>query len=590
MASLGSRLLAAFLLLAASGLSARAQDALHGERPLPGERWIPSSSIGYVELTDPARLVAAVRAIVDEPLVRENPQLRQGLEQRPARDLLRAIEAVQSEMGLAWDEILLQSFARVQAGFDPITRQAWFIIEPRDEARLRELYDSLKKLVEAEATRRGESSPVKSYDLGGLEAYQLGEDLHYVWLQGRLVVANRRDALRAVQRLAKNADAPSLGASEAFAQARDLAGPDPTAWGYVRWDLVRALPPVAEALERQSDNIVTELAIGGLQEALQEAPILVLSAEIEAGRLVVHASAPVEYSKLAAARPWFFPSEPSEGAPAALPIPGSLGSIAWSRQISEAYVRRDELFDEKANAELAQADSGISLFLSGRDVEQEILGQMGRGLQLVFLPNPLPEDRPAPAVRVPAGAVIIDLKPGATLSEDLVIGFQKFVGLGNIVGGQNGRPQLLLTNGRHRDVELYLTRYRFPELKNSSESPPIEANFGPSCAAVGDRFVIASTEAALKTVIDALQSPGAAAPTSDNFRIDLRPDQLALALAPNRDLLLAQNRLTDGGTTEEAAARIAAIETLLKRGKSLVVHLETKPDRLGLEAVLEFAP
>src|SRR5688572_31470357 len=139
-------------------------------------------------------------------------------------------------------------------------------------------------------------------------------------------------------------------------------------------------------------------------------------------------------------------------------------------------------------------------------------------MQVVVAPQTFDGKGPTPAIRLPAEALIGELRNAEEFYPQLLAAYQTFIGAINLGNAQNGQPRMLLGAEIHNGVEISTATF-LPDPGGPSENAPLQFNFSPSFARAGNHFILGSTVGIVRSCIDALAAPGAAAPTADNFRL-----------------------------------------------------------------------
>jgi len=253
------------------------------------------------------------------------------------------------------------------------------------------------------------------------------------------------------------------------------------------------------------------------------------------------------------------------------------------------WLRAGDLFDEKTNDQLAQADGTLSTLFSGKGFGEDILGALEPQLQLVASRQSFSEDRPTPAIQLPAFALKATMKDPATTAQDMRRIFQSLVGFANVVGAQNGQPQLEFDFQDLADGKL-VAAYFVPEFgQERNRQAVINYNFAPTLATSSDNLVLATSPTLAKQLVET------AAATGDgevvvNTSIELAAREIALALSDNQEHLIAQNMLKEGHSREEAELQVKTLLGILELMQSLNAELTTTSDALSLSIRLTLSP
>ncbi len=215
-----------------------------------------------------------------------------------------------------------------------------------------------------------------------------------------------------------------------------------------------------------------------------------------------------------------------------------------------------------------------------------MLGELAPQLQFVVARQEFSPEQPIPALKLPAMALVLRMKHPEEFSTQLLIAYQKVVGLTNVVGGQKGQPQLLLATEEYHGAMISKATY-LREGKEESDQAKVNYNFSPSCVRVGDAFVYGSTVGITRQMVDLLAQTNAAAATSANASLSVIGAPLAAILTDNRELMIAQNMLSEGRTREEAELAIDTLLKLARLAEKAQLKLAAEPEMLALEASVD---
>ncbi|MBI3461703.1 MAG: DUF3352 domain-containing protein [Planctomycetes bacterium] len=525
---------------------------------------IPDSAVLYAEVSKPGELLerALDPALVD--LFRDVDDVRKYLASDDYRKLRGVITLVETRLGVKWQAVLADLIGGgVYVGAAPQHEAVLLIVRSRDAALAGKLNQALVELVQLDAANRGKESQVRSRSYRDVEIWSFGKREHHALAGDLLLVSNRAEAVEAAIDRLQNPELSSLADLPEYQQAHSRVAADQSGWAMARLAPIRAVPKIEKALSAKSNNPLAELLLAGPIEAFRNASFALASVEVGSDHFRFKAEAPLERSAVAETRSWYF-SPPSEAAaPAPLRLPDTIATVTAYRDVSGMWQRRDELFDEITAARLGKADTDLGLFFAGREFESEVLGELAPRWQMLVARQEFAADRPVPAIRLPAFAVVLELKDPQEFGTTALVAYQKLVGIYNIAGGQQGKPPLLLTTHSHRGVTV--SEAVFPPISDEPrENAAFHHNFNPSCAQAGNWFIIGSTSGIVRQAIDALQEGAAASPLADNARIELDAEQIADALFANRELLISQNMLEEGHDRAEAEKQIDLVLKLVR--------------------------
>ncbi len=541
---------------------------------------LPDSAIAYWELSEPDALW---KLLLDSPLsrwVQSTPQVQAALEEPAARQLQAAVQRVEHALGMPWQQALRDATGGgVFISLEALGGRVTAVVRSRDAALLARLDEAVRGVLQG-APAHLDPRPSR---YAGTTIWSLGNQLHYAVAGELLLASNHESALRTALDRHAGIIRRSLADSPRFDQARQLAGAQPSAWGYLQLDLLRPLPGVGRALDVPSNNPALEFLGGGVLDALRRAPLAAFALHRHEEQWKFRVLLPHDVQQTDPRRKWYFATEPQRSAYAPLRPEGTILSLSLHRDLAALWTVRDAVFDEAVAAQLVQADTALGLFFSGRDFTTQVLGQLGPRWQLVVARRSFADDAPRPTLRLPAFALVLEVDPQHGLPDELLAAYQKSVGLGSLVGGMQGYPALLMSTESYRDVTLWKSRYLVPP-EMPPHNAPVVYNFSPSCAIVGDRFVAASTPELARSIIDQLHTPDARQTTPHNLAIELNPAELASTLADNRAALVAQTLLQEGTSPAQAEAQVDLLLELLRRAPPAHLRLTHEGTALVLEA------
>ncbi|HVX59568.1 MAG TPA: DUF3352 domain-containing protein [Pirellulales bacterium] len=548
-------------------------------------RLLPGSTAAYVEITRPEALIDPLLAPQTVELLAGIDAYQMYLQSKQYGELQGVVGLLETKLGVDWQAGLRDLVGGgVHLAFDPADKAAVFIVRSRKPELLKQLHESLIELIESDAETKSKPSPVKSKEYKGVTGWQFGPGEVHVLLDDLLVVSNKQEALKAVIDRYGDASAQGLAAATAFKQAHGKKPAEALGWAWVSLEVARQAPNVQKALDGPSDNPLIELLIGGVLDAMKRAPFATAGLSLEGGKLRLRAELPRDPAKTAAMRAWYFSGEGEQQAPLAVRPPQTIAAFGLFRDLAGLWLARDELFNEKVTAGFAQADTQLGLFFSGRDFGPEVLGELAPQLQFVVARQEFSSEQPIPALKLPAMALVLRMKHPEEFSTQLLIAYQKVVGLANVVGGQKGQPQLLLATEEYHGATISKATY----LREGKEEPgqaKVNYNFSPSCVRVGDAFVYGSTVGITRQMVDLLAQTNAA--TSANASLSVIGAPLAAVLSDNRELMIAQNMLSEGHTREEAEMTIDTLLKLARLAEKAELKLAAESETLALEASVD---
>ena len=546
---------------------------------------MPASTIAFAEIRSPK---AMIDLILEHPLreqVESLPEVKAILSGPQFEQVKLPLGLFEAQFGMHWDEAIAAiTHGGVYAAFDRET-QGFVVLAHADKLQtlvnLRKFIFQLVPGASADDTpgnpiRQRRYEGVKTYDLGGSTIAALGNTL---------LVTNKRALAKRVIDLHVGNSEECLAKNPRFAKAIKQRQADAAAWGYLDITAMRDMEQFAEMKAGRTDNVAAEFLLGGLLSNLQHTPYLVLGLEAKPQQMAISLSAPHDASWPGEAREYYFGPAGAGVAPNALELENTLFTAVAYRDISQMWLRSGDLMTEKANDDLAQADTQLTTFFSGKDFGEDILGSLKPQVQLVAVRQSFEDVLPRPAIKLPAFALVFRMKDAKTTKREFRRVFQSFIGFLNVVGAMEGNPQFDLDMEQHGEAQLVTATYVPEQGEASSTTAKINFNFSPAVAFQGDMFVLSSTTE-LARQITSLPNLKAATASGVNAEVRLHADTLQQVLADNRAQLVAQNMLEEGNTKAEAEAAIELLLRMVTLFRDSSLKLETAEGRLDLQLEL----
>jgi hypothetical protein len=339
---------------------------------------------------------------------------------------------------------------------------------------------------------------------------------------------------------------------------------------------------VRQALTKKSDNPVGELLAGGIIAAIPDAPYVTATLDLDSSRLALTTTLPCQPREAARRREFYLGSEATGQAPPLLTAQRRLFALSTYRDFASLWRHAPDLFDDGINAKLAEAESGLTTLFAGRNFREDILGNLHPGLQLVVTRQEFPPEGITPAIKLPAGALVVRMKSPQETARIFKITFQSVVGFLNVAGGMNGLDPLDLNSEKVGGALIVSGEYLPPKDAAKRSEAPLHYNASPTAGFVGDRFILSSSKALALELAEQLQRDTPPVPgVNTNLVLDATVGQAALA--DNRGPLIAQNMLQKGHDR-------AAAEQEIDRALALLKNLERSSAKLNVkEASLELA-
>ncbi|QDU37532.1 hypothetical protein Mal4_18460 [Maioricimonas rarisocia] len=567
--------------LAAALLFVTLSPALADDRP--ATELLPDSTVLYAEMPRPAKLLGT---ILDHPL-RSKIEALDAYEEAVGTDEFAEFQTVlgviEAQIGMSWREAVEAVTENgITVAVDAESEGLAIIVDARDEESLRRVLETLMEIARSDARSKGNEDPYREKDYRGLTVYET-KNGGFAVIGRKLVICNKKELGKYILDSHLDGGVETLAASARFQEARPGPDAEPTAWGYVDIGFLRDAGAAQDLFKGRADNPVGELLLGGLLEALQDTPFATASLDIAEEGVTLAFSMPHDPAGVSEAREyWFGP----EATGTANPLPedaANLFALTTYRDLSQFWLRAGDLFDENILDGFAEADSNLTTLFSGRDFGEEILGAFSPQVQFIARRQEFGETGPRPAIRLPAFALVFEMRDPETTQGEMRRIFQSLIGFLNVVGAMNGQPQLELGMQQDNDVELVTASYLPEAGEEDADDARINFNFAPSVGFAGKRFIVSSTSGLARQLSGSGdEDDRAAAATQANTAARLDVGELRTVLGENRSHLIAQNMLENGHTREEAEAEIGALEAIAGYFDDLSLQLVTAGERIEL--------
>lgn len=544
---------------------------------------LPESVLGYVEISQPEKLIDLAVSEQFQQLLLQNDDVQNALNSPQFGQLKQIVQVVEDRLGASWHEILRKAAgAKIAVAFN--LQGAVLVVQAKDADTLNKLHGTLREMVEADAKNRGGDSPLKSQDYKGFTGWSFGaQDAHAI-AGDMLIFSNSSSGVKdAIDRYLGD-DKKSLAQSKLYVTAKASASANDLAWGVANIAPLKLLPPVLKGLSGPSDNPGVEFLAGGILEAFKSANQVAVRVRVENDQVKFITEMPFDAAKIAENRKWYFAADAGQAAAKPLRPKGVIASLSGYRDLSKLWIARDELFNEETVANLSQADTNLGLYFNG-DFGTEVLAQVSPRMRFVAARQEFEQGRPLPAIKLPAFALVIEMTEPEKFTDTLLASYQQIVGIINLTAGMQGYSKLVIDFEDRGGVAIQKSRYLVPP-NTDLDAAEINFNFSPSCARVGDFFVLASTVDICRDLVDELKKPGASEPTADNVVLEMNLAEVAGVLEQNKEAMISQNMLEEGGSRVDAEKQIALLLQVLRLSREASLRLSFAGDVMALETAV----
>jgi hypothetical protein len=437
------------------------------------------------------------------------------------------------------------------------------IVDAEDEAMLAKIHEVVLSITKAEATVRGDADRIKSETYAGATVWTLQKDEAHAILGKRLLLSNRMDTLKAVLDLRKSG-AQGLVSSPAYQAARKAAGPG-VASAFVNLAVVKRNPGVEKGLAEGRSNPLGALLFAGILESLRQSDWLALGVRIDGDRLALELVGDGKLDTKEGIASFTVPGTPEGGVLPSLDVPRRIAAISLYRDLHGFYAAKDKLFPERTSG-LIFFENMMGIFFSGRDLTEEVFAEMKPEIRFVVAEQKFDPKVGIPQVQLPAFAVVFQVRNPKEFGEVVEEAWQKAVGLVSFTSGQKGQPGLIVDRPTHGDTRYTVAYYSTSGIKDRTKLP-MQHNFRPALARVGDCVVLSSTEGLATDLIDSLKKEAAASPKAMagvHSLAEIDTTRVVPMFQANREAMVRQSMVEKGLKQEEAEAQFDALVAVVR--------------------------
>jgi hypothetical protein len=256
---------------------------------------------------------------------------------------------------------------------------------------------------------------------------------------------------------------------------------------------------------------------------------------------------------------------------------GVLFSHSFYLDLNTLYTKRDKIMSGQSAKDFDEGVKQISRVLVGTSLDK-LFAQMGPHHRLVAVQRPPTAGyKSEPQIRIPAFAYIAsmrDPKFGRSV-ETLIRG-------GVALATTSGAFTTKLVDGKHGDVAYF--GYRFPDDgKFPADTQNTRFNFTPTFAAVGDQYVVASTQEFCFELIDYLKKEDRSKLITSNMQIKGFAEGLGAYLNYSPELLLTQTILSQAVSEADAKKQVDQLLKYINKLGSIQMGTEYTKDEFHFD-------
>jgi len=554
---------------------------------------LPESTAAILQIQEPGEILYQ---FLTHPVV--NSVYDAGLYDGFIKDAQRTqIETLQNKIqdvtGLPWEDAVKQATSGgVHLAFDPASEGVLLVLRG-DEVVLNKVFDAVLSFLQPLAALSG--NPLKKGEYReGIIGYQI-QEIRFAKKAGTLIVTNSRDLGRFVlDQLIDPTTHPTFASNKNYQAATVDSKPQQhTAWFWADAKLLQRNNGIAQLEQAMRQNMLLELLAGGLVNQLAKSPYITAAIDFDHQHLKLDITAAHDAEWIPESRQYYFGPDAQGSAPSLLLPTNTIASISMFRDFSPWWLLAPDLYDDDVNEGIAQADTTLSTFFSGKDFGLDILGSLEPAAQLVVTDNQFVDAAPQPEIIFPAFAIVGTLLNSETMQAELHRIFISFVGFLNVVGAMQGNPQLDIELVDSKKDRMITTSF-IPPLAGQPIS--VQYNFSPTIVFKGDRLILSSTRLLAEQLRDGnhpaepAKRGGSKANWTTNSHLTLLGAPLATILKKNRDILITNNILESSSDREDAETQIDLLISMVQLANKLDITIKSTSKQLTLSLELQFQP
>ncbi|HIN53474.1 MAG TPA: hypothetical protein EYM79_04110 [Planctomycetes bacterium] len=554
---------------------------------------LPESTAAVLQIQEPGEIL---QQFLTHPVI--NSVYDAGLYDELIDDAQRAqIETLQNIIqditGLPWEDAIKQaSSGGVHLAFDPSSEGVLLVLRG-DEVVLDKVFDAVLSWLQPLAALSG--NPLKKGEYReGIIGYQI-QEIRFAKKAGTLVVTNSRDLGRFVlDQLIDPTTHPTFASNKNYQAATVNSKPQQhTAWLWADAKLLQQNNGLEQLEQAMRQNMLLELLAGGLVNQLAKSPYITAAIDFDHQHLKLDLTTAHDAEWIPESRQYYFGADANGSAPSLLLPTDTIASISMFRDFSPWWLLAPDLYDDGVNEGIAQADTTLSQFFSGKDFGLDILGALEPGAQLVVTDNQFADDAPQPDIIFPAFAIVGTLENSETMQAELRRIFINFAGFLNVISAMEGNPQLDIELVDSKKDRIITTSF-IPPLAGQPIS--VQYNFSPTILFKDDKLILSSTRLLAEKLRDGNQEAESAKRNSNrgnwttNTHLTLLAGPLASILRKNREILITNNMLENSSDREEAETQIDLLISMVQLTNALDITIKSTSKQLALSFELKFQP
>jgi hypothetical protein len=268
----------------------------------------------------------------------------------------------------------------------------------------------------------------------------------------------------------------------------------------------------------------------------------------------------------------WYAQHPDNGVIALPNTPGTIGGFTIHRKIGQWYRQRDKLLADHLLPGFDNFETGIGNLLPQKDFGQDVLPLIGDNFTFVAALQTYDHLGGEPGIKLPAFAGIFDLPNPKDGADTFQLFFQTLGAILNLQAGQEGRQPAVMDSEFYHDTKITWSRLLS---KPAGDRLAIAYNFQPAAAAVGRKYIVATSVQLCRDLIDHFKNPDASQWQNRNSELVIDIGGLAKLAEINEGFLRSQD-IQKGTAPDAAEKRVGLLVALLRQFDKLRYYSTTE--------------
>jgi hypothetical protein len=523
------------------------------DTPASPLRLLPDQADLLIQAPQPRRLVETLTRLDTLKLLRQLAPVRELYDSTNARRFMQLVAYFEKELGLPWPQLLDRlagrgAFLGVQFRSSPTLL---LVVEGEDARLMQQFFELGLQITEQELARQEvKAKPVK----GSYKEYTIVHifpELHAAVAGSSLLVSNSETALQAGLERHRHGGKKSMADVAGVQEAARLLPPQPLVSVWLNMQKVQQAAGVdARDEARPRANPVLTVFIGHYLKLLERTPFVCASVYSGAEGLAATIVIPRGREGLRGDRLLHVPPAGVPGSRPLLKPKNVLYSESAYFDLANIWKERATLFQDEQVRQLEKADKQATPFLLGTK-PSKLLSHTGPYYRFVAAQQVSFSYKTTPKISLPAFALVWELRQPEAFGKAMEAVLR---GVALLTGA---KVDLQLVEEQYKDCKL--VGYRFPEnqpLKGDVDD--LRFNFTPCFTRVGDQFVVSSTMALCRELVDLIHEEGSspARGNASSALVRVYGSGVAAYLHTIEDLLITQTTLDQAVTPKEARQQV----------------------------------